>query len=43
MPAALVFHLEFYYKVDRLLTALTAQQIRKTVRWYSNKTPVITF
>ena len=27
IPAALVFQLEVYYKVDRLLTGLTAQQI----------------
>ena len=38
IPPALVFLLEVYYKVDRLLTDLTAQQIRTTARWYSNKT-----
>ena len=26
IPPVLVFHLEFYYKVDKLLTVLTAQQ-----------------
>ena len=31
---------EVYYKIDRLLPGLTAQQIGKTVRWYSNKTPL---
>ena len=46
------FHLKFwnttsigipvrsYYKVDRLLTGLTAQQKGKTAQWYSNKTPL---
>ena len=34
----LVFQLEVYYKVDRLLTGLTAQQKGTTARWYSNKT-----
>ena len=29
-----------YYKVDRLLTGLTAQQIGTTAQWYSNKTPL---
>ena len=29
---------EVYYKVDRLLTGLTAQQKGTTARWYSNKT-----
>ena len=37
MPPALVFQLEVFYKVDRLLTGLTAQQKRTTARWYSNK------
>ena len=36
--AVLVFQLEVYYKVERLLTGLTAQQKGTTVRWYSNKT-----
>ena len=34
----LVFQLEVYHKVDRLLTGLTAQQKGTTARWYSNKT-----
>ena len=34
----LVFQLEVYYKVDRLLTGLTTQQKGTTARWYSNKT-----
>ena len=34
----LVYQLEVYYKVDRLLTGLTAQQKGTTARWYSNKT-----
>ena len=38
IPPVLVFQLEVYYKVDRLLTGLTAQQKRTTARWYSNKT-----
>ena len=37
MPV-LVFKLEVYYKVDRLLTGQTAQQKGTTARWYSNKT-----
>ena len=37
IPPALVFHLEVYYKVDRLLTGLTAQQKGTTAQWYSNK------
>ena len=39
IPPVLVFQLEVYYKVDRLLTSLTTQQIGTTARWYSNKTP----
>ena len=35
MPPVLVFQLEVYYKVDRLLTA---QQKGTTAQWYSNKT-----
>ena len=35
----MVFQLEVCYKVDRLLTSLTAQQKGTTTRWYSNKTP----
>ena len=41
IPPALVFQLEVYYKVDRLLTGLTAQQKETTARWYSNKTSLI--
>ena len=40
IPAALVFQLEVYYKVDRFLTSLTAQQIGTTAQWYSNKAPL---
>ena len=38
IPPVLVFQLEVYYKVDRLLTGLTAQQKGTTALWYSNKT-----
>ena len=38
IPPVLVFQLEAYYKVDRLLTGLTAQQKGTTAPWYSNKT-----
>ena len=38
IPPVLVFQLEVCYKVDRLLTGLTAQQKGTTARWYSNKT-----
>ena len=38
IPPVLVFQLEVYYKVDRLLTGLNAQQKGPTARWYSNKT-----
>ena len=34
----MLFQLEVYYKVERLLTGLTAQQKGTTARWYSNKT-----
>ena len=37
----LVSQLEVYYKVDRLPTGLTAQQIGTTARWYLNKTPLL--
>ena len=37
MLPVFVFQLEFYYKIDRPLTGLTAQQ-KGTTRWYSNKT-----
>ena len=33
----LIFQLKVYYKVDRLLTGLTAQQKGTTTLWYSNK------
>ena len=38
MPLVFVFQLEVYFKTDRLLTGLTAQQKGTTARWYSNKT-----
>ena len=38
IPLVLVFQLEVCYKVDRLLTGITAQQKGTTARWYSNKT-----
>ena len=38
IPPVLIFQLEVYYKVDRLLTGLTAQPKGTTARWYSNKT-----
>ena len=38
IPPVLVFQLEVYYEVDRLLTGLTAQQKGPTAWWYSNKT-----
>ena len=34
----LVFQLEVYYNVDRLLTGLTAQQKGTTAQWYTKKT-----
>ena len=37
----LVFQLEVYYKVDRLLTGLTAQPKGTTAQWYSNKTSLL--
>ena len=37
----LVFQLEVYYKLDRLLTGLTAQQKGATARWYSNNTSLV--
>ena len=42
IPPVLVFQLEVYYKVDRLLNVLTAQQKGTTARWYSNKTSLLT-
>ena len=41
IPTVLVFQLEVYYKVDRLLTGLTAQQIGTTARCYSNKASLL--
>ena len=38
IPPVLAFQLEVYYKVDRLLIGLTAQQKGTTAEWYSNKT-----
>jgi len=39
----LVFQLEVYCKVGRLLTGLTAQQKGTSLQWYSNKTSMATF
>ena len=41
IPPILVFQLEVYYKVDRLLTGLTAKKKGATARWYSNKTSLL--
>ena len=41
IPIVLVFQLEVYYKVVRLLTGLLAQHNGTTARWYSNKTSVL--
>ena len=41
IPPVLVFQLEVYYNVDRLLTGLTAQQKGTTARRYSNKTSLL--
>ena len=41
IPPVLVFQLEVYYKVDRLLTGLTALQKGTTALWYSNKTSLL--
>ena len=38
IPSVLVFQLEVYFKLDRLLTGLTAQQKGTNAWWYSNKT-----
>ena len=43
IPPVLVYQLEVYYKVDRLLTGLIAQQKGTTARWYSNKTSLFPF
>ena len=41
IPPILVFQLEVYYKVDGLLSGLSAQQKGTTARWYSNKTSLV--
>ena len=41
IPPVFVFHLEVYYKVDRLLTGPTGQQKGTVIRWYSNKTSLV--
>ena len=41
MPPVLVFQWEVYYKVDRLVIGLTAQQKGTTAWWYSNKTSLV--
>ena len=41
MLVILVSQLEVYYKVDRLLTGITAIQTGTTVPWDSNKTALI--
>ena len=38
IPIVFVFQLDVYYKADRLLTGLTAQQKGTTAPWYSTKT-----
>ena len=43
IPKVLVFQLEVYYKADRLLSGLTAQQKGTTARRYSNKTSLPEF
>ena len=43
IPPELVFQLEGYYKVDRLVTSLTAQQKGTTARRYSNKTSLVIY
>ena len=40
IPPVLVFQLEVFYMVDRLLIGITAQQIGTNTQWYSNKTPL---
>ena len=37
-PPLMVFQLEVYNKVDRVLTGLTAQQKGRKAQWYSNTT-----
>ena len=41
IPPVLVFQLEIYYKLDRLLTGINAQWKGTTARWYSNKTSLV--
>ena len=41
IPPELVFQLEVYYKVDRLLNGQTAQPKGTTAQWYSNKTSLL--
>ena len=41
IPPVLAFQLDVYYKVDRLLTGIIAQQKGTTDRWYSNKTSLL--
>ena len=43
VPTVLVFQLEVYYMVDRLLTGLTAQQKGTTAWLYSNKTSLLSY
>ena len=43
IPPVLVFQLEVCYRVDRLLTGITAQQKGTTARWYSNKTSLYVY
>ena len=38
IPSVMVFQLEVYCEVERLINGLTAQQKGTTARWYSNKT-----
>ena len=42
IPPVLVFQLEVCYKLDRLLTGITAQQKGTAARGYSNKTSLKT-
>ena len=41
IPPVLLFQLEVYCEVDRLLTGLTAQQKGTPAQWYSNKTSLV--
>ena len=36
--SVMIFQLEVYCEVDRLINGLTAQQKGTTARWYSNET-----